>query len=81
MVINDPRITQIIKERRTIEIAGNKYYIIANKQGSCDGCYFNQHSDKPYPENNCPMLAVTICCSNGGNILREANSISDSTSE
>lgn len=71
MVINDLRITQMIKEHKTIKIAEEEFEIIANRQGSCDGCYFDQYSDKPYPENNCPILAVTICCSNGGNILKK----------
>lgn len=61
----------MIKEHKTIKIAEEEFEIVANKRGSCDGCYFDQYSDKPFPENNCPRLAVTICCSNGGNILKK----------
>ena len=71
MVINDQKLALMIKENRTIEINGEEFRIIANKRGSCDGCYFSEYTDKVYPENNCPILAVTICCSNGGNIFEK----------
>lgn len=70
MIVNDPNITKMIKERKTIEIDGKQLYIIANKRGTCDGCYFDQFN-KSWPDNSCPRLAVTICCSNGGNIFEE----------
>lgn len=70
MVIKDQKIEQMIKEGKTIEIEGELLKIIANRRGSCDGCYFDQF-EKPYPHNNCPKLAVTICCSNGGNIFEK----------
>lgn len=39
-----------------------EFNIIHNKKGSCDECYFRGKT--------CPILAVTICCSNGGNIFK-----------
>ena len=71
MVIRDLKIEQMIEEGRTIEIEHEQFQIIANRKGSCDGCYFDQLKDKLFPASNCPMLAVTICCSNGGNILKK----------
>ena len=61
----------MVREGKTIEINKEHFRIIANRAGSCDGCYFDSLKDKEFPESNCPVLAVTICCSNGGNILKK----------
>lgn len=62
MVTKDQIIEDLIKTNTPVEIRGNEYYIQKNPSGSCDGCYFLGRS--------CPSRAVTICCSNGGNILK-----------
>lgn len=62
MVIKDPFIQKLIKEHTPITIGDNEYYIEKSPLGSCDGCVFK--------ETWCPTKAVTICCSNGGNILK-----------
>lgn len=63
MTLNDKELTQKIKNKIAVEIKGNNYYVIANKSGSCDNCYFSNKC-------SCPQQAITICCSNGGNILK-----------
>lgn len=62
MRIKDPFIEQLIKDHIPIRIGNNEYYIEKSPLGSCNGCCFK--------EEQCPSKAVTICCSNGGNILK-----------
>lgn len=63
MTVNDPNIKKLIKEHTPVDIAGKKYIIEYNPSGSCNRCYFSNKI--------CPSKAVTICTSNGGNILKE----------
>lgn len=63
MVVNDPSIKKLIKEHIPVDIAGKKFTIEYNPSGSCNRCYFYNRI--------CPSEAVTICISNGGNILKE----------
>lgn len=62
MVVKDPKIDDYIKNKTPIKIRDNTFLIERNPKGSCDGCYFK--------DKTCPKDAVTICCSNGGNILK-----------
>ena len=62
MVIRNPIIDEKIKNKIPVRIKGNDYLIESNPKGSCDNCYFI--------DKTCPKDAVTICCSNGGNILK-----------
>lgn len=62
MTINDPFIEQLVRSHTPILIGENEFYIERSPLGSCDGCYFH--------EKRCSSKAVTICCSNGGNILK-----------
>ena len=62
MRIKDPRIDEQIKNKIPIKIKDSMFFIERNPKGSCDGCYFK--------DKTCPKDAVTICCSNGGNILK-----------
>lgn len=63
MRTNNPFITKLVKEKMPINIENKWFVVISNPLGSCNDCYF---SDK----ERCPQKAVTICCSNGGNILK-----------
>lgn len=62
MVINDQKLAQIIRNKTPILINGSNYYVVSQPNGSCDNCVFQL-------EPTCPQKAVTICTSNGGNIL------------
>lgn len=62
MTVNDPYIAELIKNNTPIDIAGKLYSIKPNPIGSCNSCYFYNKI--------CPSKAVTICTSNGGNILK-----------
>lgn len=62
MTVNDKRLAEIISNNTPVMIAGNYYTVVPNKAGSCDGCVFQS--------TQCPQKAVTICTSNGGNILK-----------
>lgn len=62
MVIKDKELEDIIVNKTPICINGTEYIVERNPIGSCDECYFLGKT--------CPMRAVTICCSNGGNILK-----------
>ena len=62
MVIIDKQIEHLVTTHTPIKIKDIEYYIERSPLGSCDGCYFYK--------KQCPSKAVTICCSNGGNILK-----------
>lgn len=62
MVTKDKLIEEMITNNTPININGADFLIEKNPIGSCDGCYFLSR--------NCPSKAITICCSNGGNILK-----------
>ena len=63
MMLNDPELTELIKKQIPVEICGTQYLIQSQKSGLCDNCYFED-------KDKCPTKAVSICCSNGGNILK-----------
>lgn len=58
----DPIIADMIKNETKIPFGNIKVIVKPNPTGTCDGCYFLG--------KNCPNRAVTICCSNGGNIFK-----------
>jgi hypothetical protein len=64
MMLYDPELAEIIKSESVVEITGKRFIIEPNKRGSCDGCYWESVP--------CPSQARRLCCSNGGNILKEA---------
>lgn len=64
MNIRDKDLAEITDTNTTIEIENKNYYVKSNRSGSCDGCAF-------IGGKTCPSKAVTICTSNGGNILVE----------
>ena len=61
MIVNDQKLAKIIKDKVPVTIQEQQYYIIPSPSGTCDGCVFL--------EKACPQKAITICTSNGGNIL------------
>lgn len=61
MYLMDGEIQALIESNITVKINGQEFYIRKNPKGSCDNCYFY--------DKKCASKAVTICCSNGGNIL------------
>lgn len=62
MRTKDPFIQQLINDHTPVTIGDYEYYIEKSPLGTCDGCVFK--------DSRCPTKAVTICCSNGGNILK-----------
>lgn len=58
----DPIIEDMIKNKTKIPFGKIKVIVEPNPTGTCDGCYFLG--------KQCPSRAVTICCSNGGNIFK-----------
>lgn len=48
--------------RQKIPFGNIKVIVKPSPTGTCDGCYFLG--------KKCPNRAVTICCSNGGNIFK-----------
>lgn len=62
MIVKDNYLEMLINTHTPITIRGKEYYIEKSPIGSCDGCAFRG--------DWCPTKAVTICCSNGGNILK-----------
>lgn len=62
MTIRDPFIETLVKDKTPIVLGGVKVTVEKNPLGSCDGCYFLG--------KQCPSRAITICCSNGGNIFK-----------
>lgn len=65
MKLKDPNIERLVKTKTPIHIKDEEFYIEKSVIGSCDGCYFI--------DKICPAKAVTICCSNGGNILKKVD--------
>lgn len=63
MIMKDPFLERMIKDKTPILINDMWFTIEKNPFGSCDGCYFLN--------KDCPAKAVTLCCSNGGNILKK----------
>lgn len=62
MNVRDEGIDKIIDSNGTVNINNQEFYIQRNPSGSCDGCYFH--------DKRCASKALTICCSNGGNVLK-----------
>ena len=62
MTIKDPQIEYLINTHTPIKIGQNEFYIEKSPLGCCDDCYFR--------DKQCASKALTICCSNGGNILK-----------
>lgn len=62
MRLKDPIIEDMIKNKTELPFGNIKVIIVPNSTGTCNGCYFL--------DKNCPSRAVTICCSNGGNIFK-----------
>lgn len=62
MVINDQHLSELIANHTPVEINDEWFMIEPAVQGRCDGCYFRD-------KLTCPVKAVNICCSNGGNII------------
>jgi hypothetical protein len=65
MMTYDPDLAEIIRNEQPVEIAGKDYIVVPNRSGSCEGCAFGDLT-------KCPNIAVKYCCSNGGNVLKEA---------
>lgn len=63
MTVNDQKLEELIVNRTPVTFRGKEFIIERNPKGSCDNCYF-------YTQDSCPSKAITICCSNGGNILK-----------
>lgn len=64
MRLKDPIIEDMIKHKTELPFGDVKLTVVPNPMGTCDGCYFLDS------KKNCPNRAVTICCSNGGNIFK-----------
>lgn len=62
MVVKDPQIEYLINTHTAIKIGEHEFYVERNPLGGCDNCYFQN--------KKCASKALTICCSNGGNILK-----------
>lgn len=62
MKLKDPIIENMIKNKVELPFGDVKVTVEPNPTGTCDGCYFLGKT--------CPSRAVTICCSNGGNIFK-----------
>lgn len=62
MIVKDKYLEMLINTHTPVIIGDKEYYIEKSPVGSCDGCVFQN--------TWCPTKAVTICCSNGGNILK-----------
>lgn len=62
MRLQDPVLEDIVQHDRSIIISGKWFKVRKSPTGSCDNCYF-------LDKEKCPVLAVTMCCSNGGNIF------------
>lgn len=62
MRTKDPIVEQLVKDRIPVKLEGHLFIVERNPIGSCDDCYFF--------EKQCPKRAITICCSNGGNIFK-----------
>lgn len=62
MVLKDKTIDHLIDTHTPIKIGEYEFYIERSPLGRCDNCYFQ--------DKRCASKALTICCSNGGNILK-----------
>lgn len=62
MNLRDVELENIIKNKISVTINNKEYIVESNPIGTCDGCYFL--------DKDCPAKAVSICCSNGGNIFK-----------
>ena len=63
MAAKDPLIDKLVKEQIPVLIGNKKYLIKPKPEGTCGGCIFINKT--------CPITAINICNSNGGNILKE----------
>lgn len=62
MRTKDPIVEELVKHHIPVKLGNDLFIVEKNPIGSCDGCYFIG--------GNCPSRAITICCSNGGNIFK-----------
>lgn len=62
MRLNDPIIENMVRNKTELTFGDVKVIVKPSPTGTCDGCYFLG--------KKCPNRAVTICCSNGGNIFK-----------
>ena len=62
MVVKDKQIEQLVNTHTPVKIGDKEFYIERSPLGCCDDCYFR--------DKQCATNALTICCSNGGNILK-----------
>lgn len=63
MRLYDPELAQMVDSQTKVEIEKKLYTVQSNRSGLCDGCAF-------IDKKKCPQYAITICTSNGGNILK-----------